>query len=86
MSCKRRSAKPQLRRSFSEQLRDSTAKAWDLLWKNVRERRLAVRRCRGAHSDKVIGPPSQRALRASCALARRFFNFPLLSIRKRWLG
>lgn len=41
MSCKRRPAKPQLRRSFSEQLRDSTAKAWDLLWKNVRERRLA---------------------------------------------
>ncbi|XP_077197959.1 stAR-related lipid transfer protein 13 isoform X1 [Paroedura picta] len=41
MSCKRRPAKPQLRRSFSEQLRDSTAKAWDLLWRNVRERRLA---------------------------------------------
>uniref|UniRef100_A0AAR2IUL6 StAR-related lipid transfer protein 13 n=1 Tax=Pygocentrus nattereri TaxID=42514 RepID=A0AAR2IUL6_PYGNA len=30
-----------LRRSISEQLRDSTAKAWDLLWRNVRERRLA---------------------------------------------
>ncbi|XP_054442518.1 stAR-related lipid transfer protein 13 isoform X2 [Pteronotus mesoamericanus] len=31
----------QLRRSISEQLRDSTARAWDLLWRNVRERRLA---------------------------------------------
>ncbi|XP_054557380.1 stAR-related lipid transfer protein 13 isoform X3 [Talpa occidentalis] len=31
----------QLRRSISEQLRDSTARAWDLLWKNVREKRLA---------------------------------------------
>ncbi|XP_044297570.1 stAR-related lipid transfer protein 13 isoform X2 [Varanus komodoensis] len=42
MSGKRRAAaKPQLRRSFSEQLRESTAKAWDLLWRNVRERRLA---------------------------------------------
>uniref|UniRef100_A0A8C5G888 StAR-related lipid transfer protein 13 n=1 Tax=Gouania willdenowi TaxID=441366 RepID=A0A8C5G888_GOUWI len=36
-----RVALPQLRRSFSEQLRSSTSKAWDLLWKNVRERRLA---------------------------------------------
>ncbi|XP_073899661.1 stAR-related lipid transfer protein 13 isoform X2 [Castor canadensis] len=32
---------PPLRRSISEQLRDSTARAWDLLWRNVRERRLA---------------------------------------------
>ncbi|XP_077724267.1 stAR-related lipid transfer protein 13 isoform X13 [Canis aureus] len=31
----------QLRRSISEQLRDSTARAWDRLWKSVRERRLA---------------------------------------------
>ncbi|KAJ3589730.1 hypothetical protein NHX12_010573 [Muraenolepis orangiensis] len=36
-----KSAKLQLRRSISEQLRDSTSKAWDLLWRNVRERRLA---------------------------------------------
>uniref|UniRef100_A0AAV2J6N0 StAR-related lipid transfer protein 13 n=1 Tax=Knipowitschia caucasica TaxID=637954 RepID=A0AAV2J6N0_KNICA len=41
MSGQRKSAKLQLRRSISEQLRDSTAKAWDLLWRNVRERRLA---------------------------------------------
>ena len=39
MSTKR--PKLQLRRSISEQLRDSTSKAWDLLWRNVRERRLA---------------------------------------------
>ena len=30
-----------LRRSLSEQLRSSTSKAWDLLWRNVRERRVA---------------------------------------------
>uniref|UniRef100_A0A8B9GSP7 StAR-related lipid transfer (START) domain containing 13a n=1 Tax=Astyanax mexicanus TaxID=7994 RepID=A0A8B9GSP7_ASTMX len=36
-----RSSRLQLRRSISEQLRDSTARAWDLLWRNVRERRLA---------------------------------------------
>uniref|UniRef100_A0A5F8H2P9 StAR related lipid transfer domain containing 13 n=1 Tax=Monodelphis domestica TaxID=13616 RepID=A0A5F8H2P9_MONDO len=41
MTSKRKPLKPQLRRSISEQLRDSTSKAWDLLWKNVRERRLA---------------------------------------------
>ncbi|XP_069496871.1 stAR-related lipid transfer protein 13 isoform X2 [Ambystoma mexicanum] len=42
MSVKRKSGKQQqLRRSLSEQLRDSTTKAWDLLWRNVRERRLA---------------------------------------------
>uniref|UniRef100_A0A8C9FEV3 StAR-related lipid transfer protein 13 n=1 Tax=Pavo cristatus TaxID=9049 RepID=A0A8C9FEV3_PAVCR len=41
MSGQRLPAKAQLRRSLSEQLRDSTAKAWDLLWRNVRERRLA---------------------------------------------
>ncbi|MEQ2255757.1 hypothetical protein ILYODFUR_017252 [Ilyodon furcidens] len=43
MTTQRKStSKLQLRRSISEQLRDSTSKAWDLLWRNVRERRLAV--------------------------------------------
>ncbi|GAA6088539.1 stAR-related lipid transfer protein 13 isoform X2 [Tachysurus ichikawai] len=42
MTTRRKSTKLQLRRSISEQLRDSTSKAWDLLWKNVRERRLAA--------------------------------------------
>ncbi|KAG8452819.1 hypothetical protein GDO86_004564 [Hymenochirus boettgeri] len=41
MSRKRRSSKFLLRRSLSEQLKDSTSKAWDLLWRNVREKRLA---------------------------------------------
>ncbi|KAL7847383.1 hypothetical protein SRHO_G00223630 [Serrasalmus rhombeus] len=41
MTTRRKSGRLQLRRSISEQLRDSTAKAWDLLWRNVRERRLA---------------------------------------------
>ncbi|KAJ8266694.1 hypothetical protein GJAV_G00133570 [Gymnothorax javanicus] len=41
MTTRRKSAKLHLRRSISEQLRDSTSKAWDLLWRNVRERRLA---------------------------------------------
>ncbi|XP_045884234.1 stAR-related lipid transfer protein 13 isoform X2 [Meles meles] len=41
MTSKRKPFPTQLRRSISEQLRDSTARAWDLLWKNVRERRLA---------------------------------------------
>ncbi|KAM5147037.1 stAR-related lipid transfer protein 13 isoform 2-T2 [Callospermophilus lateralis] len=41
MTSKRRAFQTPLRRSISEQLRDSTARAWDLLWKNVRERRLA---------------------------------------------
>nr|XP_057943403.1 stAR-related lipid transfer protein 13 isoform X2 [Doryrhamphus excisus] len=41
MTSPRKTAKLQLRRSISEQLRDSTSKAWDLLWRNVRERRLA---------------------------------------------
>ncbi|XP_059540417.1 stAR-related lipid transfer protein 13 isoform X2 [Myotis daubentonii] len=41
MTSKRKPFQTQLRRSISEQLRDSTARAWDLLWKTVRERRLA---------------------------------------------
>ncbi|XP_016042412.2 stAR-related lipid transfer protein 13 isoform X5 [Erinaceus europaeus] len=41
MSSKRKPLQRQLRRSISEQLRDSTTRAWELLWKNVRERRLA---------------------------------------------
>uniref|UniRef100_A0A673JCY2 StAR-related lipid transfer protein 13-like n=1 Tax=Sinocyclocheilus rhinocerous TaxID=307959 RepID=A0A673JCY2_9TELE len=41
MTAKRKSLTLTLRRSFSEQLRESTSKAWDLLWKSVRERRLA---------------------------------------------
>lgn len=43
MTGKRKPLQTQLRRSISEQLRDSTARAWDRLWKNVRERRLAGR-------------------------------------------
>lgn len=46
MTSQRRSARLQLRRSISEQLRDSTSKAWDLLWRNVRERRLAGQRAK----------------------------------------
>lgn len=41
MSGPRKPAPTQLRRSISEHLRDSTARAWDLLWRNVRVRRLA---------------------------------------------
>lgn len=41
MTSKRKLARLNLRRSLSEQLRSSTSKAWDLLWKNVKERRLA---------------------------------------------
>lgn len=48
MTSRRTSAKLKLRRSFSEQLRTSTSKAWDLLWKNVRERRLAGQYSPGA--------------------------------------
>lgn len=49
MTTKSKSMKLKLRRCFSETLRDSTSKAWDLLWKNVRERRLA------GQSPKCIG-------------------------------
>lgn len=31
-----------LRRSFSDHIRDSTARALDAIWKNTRERRLAA--------------------------------------------
>nr|XP_033803965.1 stAR-related lipid transfer protein 13 isoform X3 [Geotrypetes seraphini] len=41
MSSQRKPSVPRLRRSLSDQLRDSTSKAWDLLWRRVRERRLA---------------------------------------------
>ncbi|XP_054993471.1 stAR-related lipid transfer protein 13 isoform X2 [Sorex araneus] len=41
MSGPREPAPTPLRRSISEHLRDSTARAWDRLWRNVRERRLA---------------------------------------------
>ncbi|XP_040607365.1 stAR-related lipid transfer protein 13 isoform X2 [Mesocricetus auratus] len=41
MSSPRGAVHAPLRRSLSEQLRDTTARAWDLLWRNVRERRLA---------------------------------------------
>lgn len=53
MTTKRKSAKLQLRRSISEQLRDSTSKAWDLLWRNVRERRLA-----GQYPTESCGIPA----------------------------
>lgn len=61
MSSQRRPAKAQLRRSLSEQLRDSTAKAWDLLWRNVRERRLAGQSRRAAAAGTCLRPPEGRA-------------------------
>lgn len=61
MSSQRRPGKAQLRRSLSEQLRDSTAKAWDLLWRNVRERRLAGRSRRAAGlGEKAEGKGKRR--------------------------
>lgn len=62
MTSTRKPFQTQLRRSISEQLRDSTARAWDLLWKNVRERRLAGRCPRlgtlgvGGGADPVARP------------------------------
>lgn len=35
-----RPAKMPLQRSFSEHVKDSTNKAWDVFWRSVRERRL----------------------------------------------
>ncbi|XP_072368672.1 rho GTPase-activating protein 7 isoform X1 [Scyliorhinus torazame] len=34
-------SKSPLRRSFSEHIKDSTNKAWDIIWKNTREKRLS---------------------------------------------
>lgn len=71
MTSKRNSAKLKLRRSFSEQLRSSTSKAWDLLWRNVRERRLAGQYpAAGAPSPAAPGAES----RSSTAGAR--FSLP----------
>lgn len=54
MTTQRKSAsKLQLRRSISEQLRESTSKAWDLLWRNVRERRLAGQRTKKGSSAQM---------------------------------
>ncbi|KAG7259113.1 hypothetical protein CRUP_034431 [Coryphaenoides rupestris] len=53
-----KSAKLRLRRSISEQLRDSTSRAWDLLWRNVRERRLAEIEAKEAYSQFPIDIPS----------------------------
>lgn len=33
--------KTPLRRSFSEHVKDSTNKAWDIFWKSAREKRLS---------------------------------------------
>lgn len=33
--------KAPLRRSFSEHVKDSTNKAWDIFWKSAREKRLS---------------------------------------------
>lgn len=63
MSSPRRAVHKPLRRSLSEQLRDSTAKAWDLLWRNVRERRLAGR-CSGS-----LGVGLDQPGRATCLTA-----------------
>ncbi|KAL1765182.1 stAR-related lipid transfer protein 13 isoform X2, partial [Sigmodon hispidus] len=57
MSSPRRGVHAPLRRSLSEQLRDSTARAWDLLWRNVRERRLAAE----LHADWGAPPLGRKA-------------------------
>ncbi|MEJ1281848.1 hypothetical protein NN561_012799 [Cricetulus griseus] len=63
MSSPRGAVYAPLRRSLSEQLRDSTARAWDLLWRNFRERRLAGR-CPGA-----LGASSDQSGPAWCLTA-----------------
>lgn len=61
-----RSAKLQLRRSISEQLRDSTSKAWDLLWRNVREKRLAGEAAKSRRKAILLsGESSKLILNAS---------------------
>lgn len=65
MSSQHRPAKAQLRRSLSEQLRDSTAKAWDLLWRNVRERRLSGQSRRAAAAATCPRPSEGRPRRTS---------------------
>lgn len=62
MTSRRKPFQAQLRRSISEQLRDSTARAWDLLWRNVRERRLAGR-CPGSAPLGAGGVATGRLLR-----------------------
>ena len=73
MTSKRKPFPTQLRRSISEQLRDSTARAWDLLWKNVRERRLAGRCPRDSGAAGQEEAPAAWSVRPT---ARRRFGFP----------
>lgn len=44
-------ANPPLRRSFSEHVKDSTNKAWDVFWRSVRERRLWGESGSHVHTD-----------------------------------
>ncbi|RVE63966.1 hypothetical protein OJAV_G00141490 [Oryzias javanicus] len=63
MTTQRKSAsKLQLRRSISEQLRESTSKAWDLLWRNVRERRLAGQRTKKGSGAQMRNAADHRRL------------------------
>lgn len=73
MTSKRKPFPTQLRRSISEQLRDSTARAWDLLWKNVRERRLAGRCPRDAGA---AGQEEARAVRPARPTSRLLSGCP----------
>ena len=62
-----------LRRSLSEQLRSSTSKAWDLLWRNVRERRVA-----GQYPAAGSPSPAGRAHSGGGGppqLEKKFFKF-----------
>lgn len=76
MTSKRKPFRTQLRRSISEQLRDSTARAWDLLWKNVRERRLAGRCPRDSGAAGQEEAPAAWSVRPT---ARRRFGFSFQS-------
>ncbi|KFO33369.1 Rho GTPase-activating protein 7 [Fukomys damarensis] len=83
-----------LRRSISEQLRDSTARAWDLLWKNVRERRLAGRcpqtsdprggKCLAAPPALALSPAPGASLTALGP--RRALTAPVLHAGRRTAG
>lgn len=76
--------KTTLRRSFSEHVKDSTNKAWDVFWRSVRERRLWGEFGFDVNIDRLRKGEFTQGCRSILVAAKALFSATLHDSRNRY--